>query len=146
MAGVYANSTVWSLDYASLVAGTPSYTAVGDVVSIDFSGMTADTLDTSVHGSGWREYVAGLKDGGTISITARFGPETHADLLDNVGTKSAHKFTFPLETAGNAVALEIEWDAVISQVGLAAPHDGLLEASVTIQTSGAPTITDEAAV
>lgn len=144
MAGIYANTTTWAADFAALIGGSPTYTAVGDIVSIDFSGMTADTLDVSVHGSTWREYVPGLKDGGTITITARFGPETHATLLDNVGTKSAHRFTFPKETSTNAVALQIEWNAIVSSVGLAAPHDGLLEASVTLQTSGAPTITDEA--
>ncbi len=145
MAGVYANQTKWEVDFSRLLAGTPTYVKIGDVISIDFGGLTSDTLDSSVHGDAWRSYVAGLKDGGTVSMTVRFGPKTHADLLDNVGTKCANQWTFPLETSTNVTPLGIEWDGIIQTVGVAAPHDGLLEASVTVQLSGAPTITDEAA-
>jgi len=145
MAGVYANQTTWSADFQNVVSGTPNYTPIADIVSIEFGGITSATMETTVHGDEWRNHVTGLKDGGTIEMTVRFGPETHADLLDNVGETFANKFEFPKETPGNATPLEIEWDGILQSVGISAPFDGLLEATVTIQTTGSPTITDEAA-
>lgn len=145
MAGVYANQTQWSVDFENVVLGTPTYTEIADIVSIEFGGITTATMETTVHGDEWRNHVTGLKDGGTIELTVRFGPETHADLLDNVGGTFANKFEFPKETTGNTTPLSIEWDAILQSVSISAPYDGLLEASVTLQTTGAPTITDEAA-
>lgn len=143
--GVLANNAaIWAVDWTSTISGSPSYTNVGEIVEVNFGGITADALDDTVHGNAWRTFTAGLKNGGTVDVTARFGPATHAALLDNVGVKAAHKFTFPKEDSSASAALSIEWDGILTSVGLAAPHDNLLEATVTLTLSGAPTVTDEA--
>ena len=141
----FANGVTWGADFTALVADTPTYVEIAEVVAVNFDGITADAIDDTVHGDTWRTFVAGLKNGGTVSMTVRYGPETHADLLDNVGEKFANEFTFPLETSSNLTPLSIEWDAVFTSMSIAAPHDGLFEATVSLQLSGAPTITDEAA-
>lgn len=146
MAGLYANETVWAVDFSALIdASGVSYTDIADVVSIAFGGITMQTLETTVHGDTWRNHTTGLKDGGTIDMTVRFAPETHADLLDNIGETFATKVTFPKETSSNTTPASIEWNTILTSLSISAPHDGLLEASVTLQTTGAPTITDEAA-
>jgi hypothetical protein len=143
--GVRANGTTWEVDFSAVISGTPSYTAIGEIVSVDIDGITADVLDASSHGSTWRQKVAGIKDAGSATITVRFGPETHADLLDNIGTLCAHQFTFPVETSTNTTPLSIEWDGIIETVSVNASFEGLLEATVNVALTGAPTITDEAA-
>lgn len=144
MAGTYGNETTLGVDFTDVIGGSPTYADVGELVSVGFGGFMADSLDTTVHGDEWRTRIAGLKDAGTLDATVRFQPETHADLLDNVGTLCAWKVTFPKEDATSTTALQIEVDGFITSVGPTAPHDGLLEATVTIQLSGEPDITDEA--
>lgn len=145
MAGVYANETTYGVDFTKLVAGTPTYVAIGELVSVAVGGITADSLDTTVHGDEWRTRISGLKDAGTLDLTLRFMPESHAALLDNVGTLCAHRVVFPKEDSTNLQALTMEFDGFISNLGVTSPHDGLLEATLTVQLSGAPVIDDEAA-
>jgi hypothetical protein len=144
--GQYANAITWAVDFTKLLAGTPAFTDIAEIVSVNFDGISADAIEDTVHGDTWRTRIGGLKDGGTGSITIRFGTETHASLLDNIGGKFANRFRFPKQTSSNAVAMDIKWDAVFTNMGIAAPHDGLLESTVQLTFSGAPTIVDEAAI
>jgi predicted secreted protein len=144
----FGNGVTWQFDPLKLLTQTPSYgTAIGDLVSLDLSGPAIDMLDSTVHGETWRTRVAGLKDGGTASVTVRFetNDATHKAVRDNVGVLCAHKFTFPKAVASNSTPFSWANNAIIQNYSIAAPHDGLLEMNVSLQLSGAPTFVEEAA-
>ena len=144
----FGNGVTWQFDSDALLTGSPTYeTAIAGVVSLDLSGPTTDLLDSTVHGETWRTRVSGLKDGGTASITVRLdvADATQKTIRDNVGVKCAHKFTFPKSVSTNTTAFSWANDAIIQSYSVTAPHDGLLEMTVNLQLSGAPTFIEEAA-
>jgi len=142
----FANESIYSVDFTEVLAGSPSYTDVGQVHTIALSGPTTDLLDGTAHGDEWRERVDGLKDAGTLTVTVRFRTDTHVDLLDNISTLCAHKVTFPKITGPTGDPLSIESDGYITGVSVNAPHDGLFEATITVQLTGEPVITEEVGV
>lgn len=144
----FGNGVTWQFDPTKEIDGSPTYgTAIAGIVSLDLSGPTTDLLDSTVHGETWRTRVSGLKDGGTASITVKLDIDdvTQKTIRDNVGVHCAHKFTFPLATAANTIPFSWANNAIIQNYSVTAPHDGLLEMSVTLQLSGAPTFVEEAA-
>lgn len=141
----FANEAKWGFDPAELTGGSPTYTDVAEIVSIDFGGIAADALDSTVHGDSWRTRVPGLKDAGTVTIGVRLTSDevTHESILDEVGTMCAHRFIFPSVT-GSGAGITITVDGMITSAAPVAPHDGLMDMSVTVQLSGQPTIVTEA--
>ena len=144
----FGNGVTWQFDPLKVLAQTPAYgTAIGSLVSLDFSGPQIDLLDSTVHGELWRTRVSGLKDGGTASITVRFqtNDATHKAVRDAQGVLCAHKFTFPKAVSTNTIPFSWANNAIVENYSISAPHDGLLEMTVAIQLSGAPTFIEEAA-
>ena len=143
----FGNGVIWGFDTSALVDGSPSYVDVANIESLSLSGPTVDLLDATVHGEEWRTRVSGLKDGGTATINIRMDANdaTHKSIRDNVGVLCAHRFTFPKKVAANAVPFSWANNAIIQNFSISAPHDGLISMSVTLQLSGPPVFTEEAA-
>jgi hypothetical protein len=139
---LFGNQATWGFDPASVISGSPSYTNVAELVSINFDGIAADALDSTVHGQAWRTRVPGLKDAGTVTIEVRLDPTqtTHESVINEVGTLMAHRFQFP-DSDGDPGGIIITTNGIITSASLSAPHDDLLSMSVTVQLSGAPGIT-----
>ena len=144
--GQYANGVTYGFDSASLVGDSPTYENVGEIYNVAFGGMTADAIDTTVHGDTWRNFEAGLRDAGSITLGVRFSADetVHKSLLDQIGTKCAHKVEFPLADASSTTPFSIEVDGIVQTAAIEGPHDGLLDMTVTLKLSGSPTITAEA--
>jgi len=61
----------------------------GEVVDIDYSGATCETIDVTHQQSSsyFREYLAGLRDGGEVTLTVNFNPtQNNLSILGNSGT------------------------------------------------------------
>jgi predicted secreted protein len=145
----FGNGVTWQFDATKKLAETPTYgTAIGEITAVNLSGPTTDLLDSTVHGDAWRTRVSGLKDGGTAAITVRFEVDnvTHKAVRDAVGVLCAHKFTFPLAVSTNLTPFSWANDAIIQNYSVSAPHDGIMEMTVNLQLSGAPTFVEEAAL
>jgi uncharacterized protein YjdB len=142
----YANQATYALDLTSLIAGAPSYTLVGQIASIDISGPQTDLLDGTAHGDEYRERTSGLSDGGTLTVTVRFQTDAHVSLMDEIGTHCAHRVQLPKACGVEGAQYTIESDGFITGVSLNAPHDGLFEATITVQLTGEPDVTEEVGV
>ena len=142
----YANQATYAVDLTDLITGTPSYTLVGQIANIDISGPQTDLLDGTAHGDEYRERTSGLSDGGTLTVTVRFQTDAHVALLDEIGTHCAHRVMLPKASGPAGDTYTIESDGIITGVGLAAPHDGLFEATISVQLVGEPDITEETGV
>lgn len=61
----------------------------GEVVDVDYGGATCETVDVTHQESSsyFREYLAGLRDGGEVTLTVNFDPTTTS--LSILGAKGA---------------------------------------------------------
>lgn len=68
----------------SIQFGSPTPTAIGEVISIGGPNVSVDMIDTTVLGSaeGWREFIPGLLDGGSIDIEMCLNTDNADDLKD----------------------------------------------------------------
>jgi predicted secreted protein len=111
------------------------FTAMAEVTNITPPGMSRDTVDVTHEQSpeAWREFIAGLKDAGEVSIDMNFVPggtdaaALMAELsLTGKTAKKNRKIVFPDGS-------EFAFTAILT--------DDKMSASVTFKVSGKPTLT-----
>jgi predicted secreted protein len=114
---------------------------VGEITAINGFEITRDWIDATHSESpqGWREFIAGLKDGGEFSCELNFVPgSTGTTLLlaqFDKDTLSACEIYIPTSPA-------YEWtlNAGLSGFGFDAPIDDKMSNAVTFKVSGKPTL------
>lgn len=124
-------------------SGTPgTYNTLAGVVSIQGPGISNDVLDATELAStgGWREKIAGLKDGGDLTLELHYVP-------DNAAHGDAGDGLLATLVAGTAYNFQISWPdtsttlfqfaAIVSNFTPSAPFDGKLTSSVTLSITGA---------
>jgi len=122
---------------------------IGDTTPVEVAGLTsigglelsADTIDvTTLASDGYREFIAGLKDGGEVSLEGYFEPEEGKgqkelyDLFES-GETTKFKIQFPNNIAS------WEFDGVVTGFSTGADLEDPLAFSCTIKVSGKPTLT-----
>jgi len=115
-------------------------TAIVELKSIGGPNMKADMIDvTSLDSAGWREVIAGLKDGGEWSLEGNFAPAaaTQVALMQdfNDGTSAAYVLV-----CTDTASTEISCTAFVSSIAVSASTDAALSVSFTLKVSGAVTI------
>lgn len=126
--------------------GTPTenFAAIAEVKSITGPGLTSDALDVTTHDTsdGFREFIQGLKDGGSLDFDINFVPtipehSAASGLLANYMDGGRHNFqmVFPDES-------ETTWTipGFVQSFSINAPVDDVLTASVSIKVSSRPTL------
>lgn len=118
---------------------------VAEVKSIDGPQLAAEAVEATHLKSknGFREYVGGIKDGGEITLTINFimSNATHgagAGILadwnaDAVMPTVTWDLVWPNGSVWTFPAIQTGWSS-------GAEVDGILEAEITLQVAGAPTI------
>ena len=136
MAGIDAFGTILEIDVNDDAFATGL--TVGEITTVDFLDVSVDDLDATTHGSPgqWREFIGGLKNGGTLTGTIRFDPALHGAILSAVGVTHDVRITLP-----DAGAASIDFEGYINMLTGVAPHDGLLEGEFGLKASGAPVLT-----
>ena len=114
------------------------FTAVAEVTNIKPPSMSRDAVDATHNQSseGWREFIAGLKDGGEVSLDVNFvpGSATTLTLMAEIDASLGNKqIVFPNGETFSFAALctGIEPDA---------PMDDKMTATITYKVSGKPTL------
>lgn len=125
--------------------GPENFTTVAQVVDIQAPKLKLATLDVTNMSStsGWKEKVAGLLDGGAVTFTINYDPgdSTHKGsgngLLNVMKNRTLRNFQLIFPDSG---ATQWSFAAFVSDFQVKAPVAGKLEASVTLDISGVPTI------
>jgi predicted secreted protein len=138
MAGNAAFGTV-------LKIGGTAGTAIVNVTSVEGPGLSTEMIDLTAHDSsgGYREKAPLFLDGGEVTLRLNWDPNavTHKNATGGLLYAWAHKestafaLTFPTSPV-------VTWtfNAYVTAFAPAAPFDGKLEASVTLNINGAPVL------
>jgi len=132
MAGFSAFGTMFC------IGSTTTANAVAELTGISGPGISADTIDVSSHGSAdaYREFVAGLIDGGEISIEGNLTSATAGNVIMtaiNNRTTTACAIIYPTGVAWTFVGIPTGFEAD-------APHDGKIGFSGSVKVTGKPTL------
>jgi predicted secreted protein len=122
----------------AIESGTPgTYTKVAGVVAITPPGMARDSVEVTHLESpnSWKEFIAGLKDGGEASITFNFVPSATDAMLTAFNAESGgYQITFP-----NGVRLQFDGFCTAYNPPELTPG-GVMQATATFKCSGAVTM------
>ncbi len=121
-----------------------SFDPIAEVLDIDGPSQARSQYDVTPHNTtGWREFIAGLRDGGSMKFSVNLIPgdvtqwdDSNALLgLFDSGALHNYRLVFPKGFCGAFAATVLEF-------GVKAPVDGALTADVNMKISGAITWTD----
>ena len=135
MAKSKAISGVGTAFKRSNMASTPAFTSIAEVNSISGPSMSRDTIDvTSLDSTGgYREFIAGFRDAGTIQLNVNFTIAGYNSLKDDFESDSARDYQIVLPDAG---ATTFEFAALVTEIPLEIPMDDKITMSVTLKITG----------
>lgn len=131
--------------------GSPdTYQAIAERVTLGGPNMQRDAPDVTHMESpgGWREFVAGLKDGGEVTLEGNFIPKnatqsastgvlsefTSSDITED--TAAHWQLTFP----DGSPETVWEFDGIVTAFEPSMPVDDKMSFSLTIKVTGQPTL------
>jgi len=124
--------------FAKKAAGSSVvYTPIAEVKNIEGPSASRAFLDSTTLDAvdGWRTYISGFKDLGTLTMTLNYTKAGYSALLADLGSDVAsnYKITLPDSTT-------IIFDAFLTDLPLTIPED-IITISATFKISGKPTTT-----
>lgn len=121
-----------------------AWVAIAEVNSISGPSMTRDTIDvTSLDSTGgYRDFIAGFRDGGTVTLTMNFTRATYDTMKDDFENDSAQNYEVVLPDDDNT---SFEFEGLVTELPLEIPTDDKVTANVTIKVVGQVTVNSGAA-
>lgn len=123
-------------------ASPEAFTTLAEVTNITPPNMSRDSVDATheLSPNAWREFIAGLKDGGEVSLELNFVPggASAAALMDelNLEPEDAPKNRQIVFKDGSIMTFR----AFLTAFEPEAPIDDKMAASVTFKVTGAPVL------
>ncbi len=107
---------------------------IGNIDSIGDLSITADEIEDTVYGTGgYKTFVQGLKDGGTVDLTLNYlsTDTSHNRLVTafNAGTSEMYTVTFPDSST-------FTFTAFVAGIGIASPKDEKIQRTFTLRLDG----------
>ena len=112
-------------------------TLIGKVTNISGPSMSKETVDTTSFDNtdGYRSFIVGLKDAGTLTFTLMFDKTMYSTLKaafeDN--TAKAIEITLPDDT-------KLTFNGFVTELPLTVPTEDKVTCDVTVKISGAVTL------
>lgn len=108
---------------------------LSEINSISGPTMTRDFIDvTSLDSTGgYREFITGFRDAGTISLSMNFTRDTYDAFLSDFESPDYHYYEICLPDEQNTT---IEFVGLVTEVPITIPTDDRITADVTIKISG----------
>lgn len=112
---------------------------IAEVNSISGPSMTRDFIDvTSLDSTGgFREFITGFRDGGTVSLTMNFTRTSYDKMLLDFEDDDPHYYEIVLPDDVNT---SFEFCGYVTELPLEIPTDDKITANVTIKVSGRVTV------
>jgi len=112
---------------------------LAEVNSISGPSMTRDFIDvTSLDSTGgYREFIAGFRDGGTVNLTMNFTRTTYDLMKTDFEDDAAQNYEILLPDND---ATSFEFEGLVTELPLEIPTDDKVTANVTIKIVGQVTV------
>jgi predicted secreted protein len=116
--------------------------ALAELTSIGGPSLSIDTIELTSHDStdAFREFVAGLRDGGDISIEGNFIPSDTDGQVAFVTDAKAGTTREVIITGPTSAAFTWTFDAIVTSYEDTYPFDGKLGFSATLKVTGVPVL------
>jgi predicted secreted protein len=128
VAGVGTQFRRWNND-------TSEFESIAEVNSISGPSMSRDTIDvTSLDSTGgYREYIPGFRDGGTISLTMNFTNTTFEIMQGDFEDEEEKYYEIVLPDTDTTT---LEFRGIVTELPLEISPDDKITSSVTIKITG----------
>jgi predicted secreted protein len=112
-----------------------SYVSLAEVNSITGPSMTRAFIDvTSLDSTGgYREFITGFRDAGTISLKMNFTTASYAFIKEDFQKVVANAYRIVLSDTG---ASSLEFEGLVTELPLSIPTDDKISADCTIKITG----------
>lgn len=112
---------------------------IAEINSIEGPGKSRDTIDvTSLDSTGgYREFITGFRNPGTVTLTMNFTRETYDLMNDDFESDTAANYEIILPDAEETT---LEFEGLVTELPLSIPADDKVTVNVTIQISGQVTV------
>lgn len=129
-AGVGAQFRRWS--------GT-AWVEIAEIMNISGPSASRDTIDVTSLGStgGYREFIGGFRDGGTITLSMIFRRDTYETMKTDFESDTLQNYEIVLPDDDNST---FEFEGLVNEIPLTIPPDEKISAEVVIKISGEVTL------
>ena len=116
-----------------------AWVTIAEVNTITGPSMSRDTIDvTSLDSTdGYREFIAGFRDGGTVGLAMNFTRASYETMKDDFESDTLQNYEIVLPDAENTT---LEFEGLVTELPLTIPPDDKITADATIKISGAVTL------
>lgn len=116
-----------------------SYTAIGEINSIDGPNMSRETIDTTAldTSGGYRTFIPSFRDAGELNMEMNFTLDTYDDLKLDFEASAIRYWQVVFPDTGSTT---LEFGGYVTSLGTAISTDDKVTASVTIKISGSVTL------
>ena len=120
---------------SSAPAGSSDWQAIAEIISISGPTMTREFIDvTSLDSTGgYREFIAGFRDGGTVTLNMNFTSATYAVMKDDFEDRDSQFYEIVLPDENST---SFEFEGLVTELPLEIPTDDRVTANVTIKVVG----------
>lgn len=120
---------------SSAPAGSADWQAIAEIISISGPTMTREFIDvTSLDSTGgYREFIAGFRDGGTVTLNMNFTSATYSIMKDDFEDKDSQFYEIVLPDENST---SFEFEGLVTELPLEIPTDDRVTANVTIKVVG----------
>ncbi|MBA0126281.1 hypothetical protein H0B56_12085 [Haloechinothrix sp. YIM 98757] len=139
MAGIDAFGTQFAR--SDMAETDPVFETIANVTDISGPSREREQIEVTAHDSPdkYREFVKGLKDGGSVELTLNYDPDSSTQqLLDDDFEEDSLRDYRVVILPGTAEEYTWEFSALITALGDEFPHDDKAERSVTVKITGKP--------
>jgi predicted secreted protein len=118
---------------------------IAEISNIDGPGRSRDTIDvTSLDSTGgYREFIGGFRDGGTVALSMNFTRATYEIMGDDFDSDTVVNYEIILPDIEHTT---IEFQGTVTELGLGIPMDDKISSDVTIKVSGRVVVNSGASV
>ena len=112
-----------------------AYVSLAEVNSITGPSMTRAFIDvTSLDSTGgYREFITGFRDAGTISLKMNFTTASYAFIKEDFQKVAANAYKIVLSDPGLST---LEFEGLVTELPLSIPTDDKISADCTIKVTG----------
>lgn len=119
--------------------GAHTWVAIAEINNIGGPNLVRSTIDaTSLDSTdGYREFISGLRDGGTVVLNMNFWRNTYALFKTDFESDSLGNYEIILPDDQNTT---FEFEGLVTEIPLTVPPDEKITIDVTIKISGKVTL------